>query len=868
MARAEAVKAAVLWRSGPVEGVVEVQNGALASVSAPSGKGGAFRIPAAGPCRLEIGVSDAVTGPGAGATVLTVRCRTNPFTFFLRDVDRRHPIWIPAYGAAVTDGEDGRGYGEVEAAVRQSGRLSDLEWSAAAPEETFESAARRVRELRCQTWLGLGRDIRIFELSFRHDGQTMDLVHPRFHWPDVTLPETDGKPVTYTFVLGRGVGVEEGVHRRLEDGALPIVRGHLDDGPMRYYVTAFATLERSELKAGAVRGTHYLVADGHGAGHMFTPQQQNEYEELKAVEWEGQEETVLCFRAEATNLSDAPRHAFFKGVGAPAAASHDAGTGFSSYQSGRVYAIQRLDGRPLPQQEMTVLVAPGESAVFEFMIPHRPISAERAEALSGRDFDELHGRCRAYWQEKLSQGAQVRLPERRIDEMVRAGLLHLDLVAYGREPEGTLAPTIGVYCPIGSESSPIIQFFDSMGRHDVARRAVEYFLDKQHEDGFIQNFGGYMLETGAALWTMGEHWRYTRDEGWARRIGGKVLKSCEYLLAWRERNKREELRGRGYGMIDGKVADPEDPFHAWMLNGYAYLGLQRGAEILAASDRRNAERIASEAQAMRQDIRDSFEQAVALAPVVPLRDGSWCPAPGPWPEDRGPVCLHVKPGSWWTHGCIQARDSMLGAIHLILQEVLDPAELWADFAVDSNTELFTQQNSAFSQPYYCRHDIAHIRRGEVGAFLKLYYGQMAALADRQTYTFWEHLFFASPHKTHEEGWFLMQTRWMLWLEEGDTLRLLPAAPRRWLRSGERIELRGAASYFGPVTLLVESRLDEGEIRATVHCDPARKPARLLVRLPHPDGRRAVSAQGGAYDPAAETVVVRPAREDNAIVLRF
>jgi hypothetical protein len=45
-----------------------------------------------------------------------------------------------------------------------------------------------------------------------------------------------------------------------------------------------------------------------------------------------------------------------------------------------------------------------------------------------------------------------------------------------------------------------------------------YFLDKQHDDGFIQNFGGYMLETGAALWSMGEHYRYTRDEAWVRQI--------------------------------------------------------------------------------------------------------------------------------------------------------------------------------------------------------------------------------------------------------------------------------------------------------------------------------------------------------------
>src|SRR5207249_4803557 len=149
--------------------------------------------------------------------------------------------------------------------------------------------------------------------------------------------------------------------------------------------------------------------------------------------------------------------------------------------------------------------------------------------------------CAAYWHKKLEHGARLQLPEQRLDEMARAGLLHLDVVAYGLEPKGPLAACIGWYNPIGSESSPIIQFFDSMGWHDVAERSLQYFLDKQHDDGFIQNFSHYMLETGAALWSMGEHWRYTRDVAWLKRVAPKLLKSCDYIIRWRERNKRPEL---------------------------------------------------------------------------------------------------------------------------------------------------------------------------------------------------------------------------------------------------------------------------------------------------------------------------------------
>ena len=166
--------------------------------------------------------------------------------------------------------------------------------------------------------------------------------------------------------------------------------------------------------------------------------------------------------------------------------------------------------------------------------------------------------------------------------MIRAGLLHLDIVSYGLEPEGTVAPTIGVYNPIGSESSPIIQYLDSVGWHDLARRCIQYFLDKQHEDGFIQNFGGYMLETGPALWTMGEHFRYTRDEEWVKADRGQAAQVLRLHPRLARPKQEGGLRGSGYGMMEGKVADPGGPLpllHAqrlWLSRPSAGRGDARG----------------------------------------------------------------------------------------------------------------------------------------------------------------------------------------------------------------------------------------------------------------------------------------------------
>ena len=855
---------AIEWESGPINGSIRVKDGRLIGNSD-------FSISKIDRCRLIIKV-EAEENSVLSNTIVTLLTNRNSFSFFLKDVDKNFPIFIPEYNVVVTEAEDKRSFNDIKQDIENKRLLSKIQLINIEPEESYEEAEKHTRKLRCPIWLGISRDIRIFEVDFRRHGSIQDYVKPRFHGYDVLLEETNLNPIRYEFFIGRGWGCTEKITRRLEEECLPILRAEILDDDIIYDCTAFVTLEKSKLSSENIRGTHFLVADAHGYGHRFTPEQEERFKSLLKEELEQPEETIFCFKVKAINTAAVPRYAFFKAPypvsGGQVRYIFDKEEGLSSFASGKVFCISLLDGKPLPQEEIAYLLKPGESIDFKFYIPHRGISKERALEIRKIDFDVKLEECKAFWKGKLKSASNIVLPEKRIENMIKAGLLHLDLITYGLEPNEPLVPTVGVYTAIGSESSPIIQFMDSMGWHGVARRALKYFIEKQHEDGFMQNFDGYMLETGCVLWSIGEHYRYTQDKEFIKEIYPNIVKACKFLLDWRNRNKREDLRGKGYGLLDGKVADPEDLERIFMLNGYAYLGLARMGEVLKDFDSEFSEFLKREAEELKNDIRNAFFESLAMGPVIPLGNGKWVPTVAPWANQYGPSILLCDGKKCYTHGTFTGRDSLLGPLYLVLQEVLDPNEEAVSFMINFHSELMTIRNVAFSQPYYSPHPYVHLRREEVKPFLKAYYNGFSGLADRETYTFWEHYFHASPHKTHEEGWFLMQTRWMLYMEEGEVLKLLKGIPRRWLSGGNRIELRDLKSYFGAVSLTVESDINCEFIRAKVACNSQRLPKILEIRLPHPYHRKPKLVNGGVYDLDRETVKVEEFKGQVQVELYF
>jgi hypothetical protein len=218
------------------------------------------------------------------------------------------------------------------------------------------------------------------------------------------------------------------------------------------------------------------------------------------------------------------------------------------------------------------------------------------------------------------------------------------------------------------------------------------------------------------------------------------------------------------------------------------------------------------------------------------------------------------------------RDSLIGSLYLGIGEVLDPREQLAEWLLYAHQELMTLRNAGMSQPYYCRHDWLHLKRREVKQFLKTYYNQFTSIQDRETYTFWEHYFGSSnnQHKTHEEGWFLMQTRWMLWDEDHDSqsLKLLLMVPRSWLSAGKEIKLEKCKSYFGAFSLHVQASDPLGTVEATVEFHGEKPPKMVSLRIPHPTGKFPHDVQSGKFNPKNESVEFQPTALRTKIIVRY
>jgi hypothetical protein len=480
--------------------------------------------------------------------------------------------------------------------------------------------------------------------------------------------------------------------------------------------------------------------------------------------------------------------------------------------------------------------------------------------------DASRRRAEQAWQGYLAETAQLDLPDRELERIVRASLLHClaaarshaapDDVPPGMAAPFEIAPWIASvsYGPLESEAQAVLRGMQSMGAKSFASAGHRYFSNRVDRDGRLTT-GYTLIGTGWHLWTLGEYDLLFEDDALLHELAPSMVRACRWIMAQRRKSMRDE-RGPHFGLMPpGPLADWNRFACYFYANANYCAGLRDAAVALGRIHDPSAAEIAADAKAFRDDLLRAWRFASSRAPVVPLRDGRFVPFFPTDVDGTGPVetfhpgedanrswCYDVEvgPAQMVALGMLAPNAPEAGWIMDEDEDVQYLRDGWFAYPAAENVkEWFDCGGFAKVQPYYARTVETHALRDDLAPFIRSYYNTIPTLLNREDLSLWEH-FAASGawNKTHETGYFLAQTRTMLLTERDDELWLAPFVPRAWFADGKHLSVANAPTRFGPVGYSIVSHVaaETGGRRIEVTIDPPQRtrPVALVLRLRHPD----------------------------------
>jgi len=425
---------------------------------------------------------------------------------------------------------------------------------------------------------------------------------------------------------------------------------------------------------------------------------------------------------------------------------------------------------------------------------------------------------------------------------------------------------------------------DYFGHGDFAQRSLDYFIHRYNTNGFLTT-GYTTFGTGWHLWTLGEHWRLTRDTDWLRAHADELARVGRWVLRQTEKTRLSHPAHkpvRGYGLMPpGVMADWNAFAQHFGLSAYYAAGLRELGGALDSLGHPDAKQFLRGSRDLAEATRRAFEANAAQAPVVPLRDGTWVPFYPAQAHTPGPVARAFPgedSGRSWAYNVELGAHQMVpaGVLPLdsprtvwMLEHMEDASFLesgWFDYpATENERDWFNLGGFSKVQPYYCRNAEIYAMRDDVKPFVRSYFNSLASLLNQEVLTLWEHFRHSGAwDKTHETGYFLDQTRTMFVQERGDRLWLAAFLPSQWFENGKTIRVMNAPTFFGPVSYQIQSHIAEGYLEVNVNPPTRQPPREIVIRLRHPDGQpvRSVQVDGqrhAAFSAADSTVRVKPSK---------
>jgi hypothetical protein len=371
---------------------------------------------------------------------------------------------------------------------------------------------------------------------------------------------------------------------------------------------------------------------------------------------------------------------------------------------------------------------------------------------------------------------------------------------------------------------------------------------------------------GQILWSLTQHYLLTGDQRWLVQNYPKISCGGDWIVRaiQREKERLGNPNAVGYGMLPPGTGEAGGVGHNFYLNSFALLGLRSAARV--------AEVMGRDAKA-----RQFSEQARDLSEVfyATLRTGFFRLNDFAGSISLGPEWSRGRNSSVERNGRRISTDlpvSQMGGALVWPTEAMAPLDPlmngWCRYR-EHEAEL---RGGVFDY-YAVDWGLGYIARGEPDRAADWFYAYVdnaAATLDWGEGMVLDSVFpeFTPARKgVRTEGqmphafasalyiWYLRHL--LLW-EEGRSLHLAPATPRKWLAQPQPIGVERAPSEFGKVTYHLTADPDRTTVRGEIQLDESRKPQRLLVHVRAPGGRglKAVKINGQNWEGFdRETVVI-------------
>jgi hypothetical protein len=252
-------------------------------------------------------------------------------------------------------------------------------------------------------------------------------------------------------------------------------------------------------------------------------------------------------------------------------------------------------------------------------------------------------------------------------------------------------------------------------------------------------------------------------------------------------------------------------------------------------------RLLQEAARYREDIAKVLEQAIVQTPVVRVKDGTYRSYIPLGIQDHGVRSrLAPKGTDVFGHcgiycsditgpsdeveyalktGLLSLDDPRVDGLFDVLEDVLLTDHPWLrkrkkDY--ESERDWFSNAGWGY-QAGWERLPEYYLAKDDIPNFIRQFMNHCAVDINvtNGRWTFNEHTTFADNDKSFENAIFLTNFRNMLVWEDAQSLWLARATPRAWLAQGNRIAVKNAPTYFGPVAYEIASDVDNGRLTATI-----------------------------------------------------